>query len=321
VIEVEKDLIALLSAEEDRLFELRNAYDDNVKAQERAELEKEQQRMSDIRVRIERIRAMPFACQGQPAAVIEETLQRVKLLVIDLSYEEFGDAAVITRQQAILQLEQMYEAAMAAEAETERLRLEALETARRKAAVEAEEQRQRDDAAVRDSRMNAITNMHRLPVEAQQYADPAPIAVLLDEVTNWPVTGQAFGDLLILAQLVKSTTMGELQRLLKAAQARDAQKALDEAKTLRADEEAEPETAVSLEQELGLSGSVVTDFRQSNTQATPKSVVPEIAKNWRPSVAAIVNVLATTYNREHGEILTWLQSVNWNDPNVLDAAA
>lgn len=140
VIAEENRLIEIISAEETRLFAVRDAWDAE---QERIRQEKvlaEQQRVERINAAIASIAAIPTNLANAKADVISAAIAELESVsIVEEFYEEFTEKAVYIRSEALQAMNSLYAAAAEREAEAKRI----AEESARLAAERAELDRQR----------------------------------------------------------------------------------------------------------------------------------------------------------------------------------
>lgn len=143
VIEEEKRLIALISPEEARLQEIRDAWDEAREAEKQAKLQAEARRVAAIRELIEEFRMAPGACPGKTSAELLEHAEDLARAPIELDrFAELAGEAEAVRDTAVEQLRLMAKRAFEREQEEERMAAERAELAKLRA-----EQEERDRVA------------------------------------------------------------------------------------------------------------------------------------------------------------------------------
>lgn len=143
VIAEEKRLVAITQAEEIRLQEIRDAWDEAREAEKQAKLHAEAQRVAAIRELIEEIRRMPGACPGKTSAELLEHAEDLARQPITLElFEELSGEAEVVRETAVEQLHLMAKLAFDREQEKARIAEERAELERLRA-----EQEERDRVA------------------------------------------------------------------------------------------------------------------------------------------------------------------------------
>nr|WP_314635535.1 hypothetical protein [uncultured Janthinobacterium sp.] len=139
VIAKEKDLIALITPEENRVFELRDAYDTKVEAEKQAAIAKERERITAIQADIAAIHDTPLELVGKSAADIQASAASVAAIVVDKArFAEFEKDAAKVIAEVSAKLASLHAAAVANEEEAARIAAERAELAQlREAAAEA----------------------------------------------------------------------------------------------------------------------------------------------------------------------------------------
>lgn len=139
VIAKEKDLIALITPEENRVFELRDAYDTKVEAEKQAAIAKERERIAAIQADIAAIHDAPLELVGKSAADIQVAAATVAAIVVDKArFAEFEKDAAKVVAEVSAKLASLHAAALANEEEAARIAAERAELAQlREAAAEA----------------------------------------------------------------------------------------------------------------------------------------------------------------------------------------
>ncbi|MBR8434790.1 hypothetical protein KDW37_28920 [Burkholderia cenocepacia] len=151
VIAEENRLIAITEPEEKRLLGLRDAWDEAREAEKRAKLEAEQRRVAAIREHIDDIRAIAVRAVGRTAAEIEVEITDLVALGIDVQrFAELTGEAEMVRGTTLDKLRELHAAAVAQEAEAERLAAEREALARERAELEARQQREEAERAERE---------------------------------------------------------------------------------------------------------------------------------------------------------------------------
>jgi hypothetical protein len=245
---VEKDrLIALIEPEEKRLLRLRDDWDAKIEAERLAKIEAEQKRIAAIRARIEEIKALPLNCANRPASQIEQAIVGLVALSIDASFQELQTAAEEARQYILTKLRQMFADRQAHEAEQERLRLEREELARqraeqeeasrkereriaaeqaaaaaqRKAELDAEIARQREQRELNQLRLKRIAHINGLVLVAttgRQGRKPGTrecITETLAEVRALLINETEFGDMLEAATAARDAAVQQIEHILQ----------------------------------------------------------------------------------------------------------
>lgn len=188
VIAKEKDLIALITPEENRVFELRDAYDTKVEAEKQAAIAKERERIAAIQADIAAIHDAPLELVGKSAADIQAAAATVAAIVVDKErFSEYEKDASKVVAEVSAKLASLHAAAVANEEEAARITAERAELAqlreaaseaRRIAQVEAERvaaERQAEDdrraALVAEQEAEALRQRETQAAELKKQAD------------------------------------------------------------------------------------------------------------------------------------------------------
>ena len=188
VIAKEKDLIALITPEENRVFELRDAYDTKVEAEKQAAIAKERERIAAIQADIAAIHDAPLELVGKSAADIQAAAATVAAIVVDKErFAEYEKDAAKVVAEVSAKLASLHAAAVANEEEAARIAAERAELAqlreaaseaRRIAQVEAERvaaERQAEDdrraALVAEQEAEALRQRETQAAELKKQAD------------------------------------------------------------------------------------------------------------------------------------------------------
>lgn len=158
VKEVEEPIDAQIKAEESR------------KAEEKAERERiESERLAAIQSDIDAIKNMVIANIGKPSPVLAAAVEVCSDITVTL--ERFGDRAgeaEITKQQVLSQLKQMHEAAIAHEAEQEKLASERAALERLRKEQEQRNAEAQAAAAEEEAKRQALIAKQQEELRAQQ---------------------------------------------------------------------------------------------------------------------------------------------------------
>ncbi|MBB5610378.1 MULTISPECIES: hypothetical protein [unclassified Janthinobacterium] len=138
VITKEKELIALITPEEVRVFELRDTYDAKVEAEKQAAIAKERERIAAIQADISTIHDSPLDLVGKTAAEIQVVIESVAAIVVsEERFAEFERDATKVVAEVSVKLAGLHVAAVASEEEAARIAAERAELAQlREAAAE-----------------------------------------------------------------------------------------------------------------------------------------------------------------------------------------
>ena len=136
VIAEEKRLTAIISDEEDRLFKLRDDYDQQVEAEKQERENREKARVAAITSRITAIKALPMDSANDTAEQLQQTLQELIGFEIGDDFAEFKAEAEAAKAGAVTAMQVLHQAAANREAETARLKAEADRLAAERAELE-----------------------------------------------------------------------------------------------------------------------------------------------------------------------------------------
>jgi len=192
------------------------------KADEKAERERiEREKMAELQRGVAAIRINAVACAGKSAAFIADVRAALEILDISNDFGPLQGEAHAAKTETLATLSDMHAAALAQEAEVERLRIEREELeAQRKAQAE---QAERDRAELAKLRAEA---------EARQAAAKAEMEKQMEEERQRVAAERAEAEKVRLAELVKQQ---EIDRKAAAIRAEDEAKA----KAVRDAEQAE----------------------------------------------------------------------------------
>jgi len=167
VIAKEKELVAVIGFEEDRLQALQDEWDAAIAREKAAKAEAERLRVFGIRQHIDALRAMPLRAVGVGSALIAEVLQMAsEPLTFDA--QEFAADAMAAQSDAVAALTAALDAAKADEIRRESERKEREADAARIAAERAELARLRAEQEKRDAEERAKLAAEREAEEQRQ---------------------------------------------------------------------------------------------------------------------------------------------------------
>lgn len=207
VIAEEKRLIAITQAEEARLQEIRDAWDEAREREKREKAEAEAKRVAKIRDCIEDFRRAPGGCPATSSAMLDEHADDLARAPITLDfYMEFAGEAEAARDVAVAALREMANKARQREAEDARIKAELLELARLRAeqeerdraaaaeraeqerkareALEAEEARLRAERAEEEARLRAERAEAEAKLRAEREAHEAEMRAQREEMAR-----------------------------------------------------------------------------------------------------------------------------------------
>ncbi|AFN39095.1 hypothetical protein G167_gp59 [Burkholderia phage BcepMigl] len=162
VITEEKRLVAINSAEEARLFELRDTYDTKVRQEKEEADRKERERVAAIREKIAAIKNLPVDSAADNAETLAATLDDLRGFEITFEdFAEFQDEARAARDASIASLTTMHAAASARESAEAALAAQREEIERaQQELVRQREELERQQAAL-EERMSGVTDEMR----------------------------------------------------------------------------------------------------------------------------------------------------------------
>lgn len=138
-------------------------------AEKQAAADAEVDRIAKIQARIDEIRGLVTELVGFPPDLISESIEETAAIVIDDSFAEFKAIAMDARDATLSKLSRMRDAAIAQEAEAERVKAERAELKRLRAENEAKERELRDwqELAIEnDARLQQRSEVMNPPVSA-----------------------------------------------------------------------------------------------------------------------------------------------------------
>lgn len=112
VIGEENRLKAIMAAEEERIFALRDAYDKKVADEKAAAERAEAERVAGIRAKIDAFKRLPLESAQDSAEELQATIEDLSGIVIDGSYAEFAEEATLVVAGVMSQLLNMRDAAV-----------------------------------------------------------------------------------------------------------------------------------------------------------------------------------------------------------------
>lgn len=177
VIAEENRLKAIITTEEDRLFKLRDDYDQQVEAEKQERERKERERVDSIKSRIAAIKALPMESANDPSAQLHQTIHDLTDFEIGDDFAEFKEEAGAAKWETIGALQRLWDAATTREAENARLQAEAERLAALCAEEEAKLQEERDKLAAERAELEAMRAelaAQKAAAQPQQVAEPEP---------------------------------------------------------------------------------------------------------------------------------------------------
>lgn len=225
IVEADK-LIALISPEEERLIKLRDEWDAAREAEKRAKAESERQRMLAIQQRIQDIRDMVAEAAGKPAAQIDEVIRTLTAIVVDDSFQEAKPAAEQVHANVLVRLRSLHD--QQARIEQELAEQEAA-AAKRRAELDAEIQRQREQRELQGLRLKRIAHINNLVLVAttgradRKAGTRECITETLAEVRALLITEAEYGDMLDAAIGARDAAVQQIEHILQRFDARVAE--------------------------------------------------------------------------------------------------
>lgn len=169
-IAIEKDLVSLISPEEERLAAMRDEWDTAKEREREAKVAAEVARVEAIQRKISDIRSWPVSAATQDSMLVGQMLAKADAYVIDPAvFEELAQSATDALTVSRAALTHLLAQRQAHEAEAERVRLGMIELAQLKA--EAAERAKADAAAQAIKDAEAKTERARLEADAQAKRD------------------------------------------------------------------------------------------------------------------------------------------------------
>lgn len=193
VIAAEKELVDLVTPEENRVMALRDAYDAKVRAEKEEAERVEAARVENLKVMLGALRGEVLACYNKTAAVIAERMTALRDDAAgdtDERWAEYLPRAKEVRAEVLTQMQAQYDTQLAVEVEAELAR-QAAEAEAKRVAAQAEEnrlaalaiERQRQELAraqaeidAENARRAAAEAAERTRVEAEAQAERERVA-------------------------------------------------------------------------------------------------------------------------------------------------
>lgn len=170
VIAEEKRLVAIIEPEQNRLISLRDEYDEKIEAEKEAKRKAEAERVAAIHGRIEVIKASPFKAINATSGDIKLDIASLEATEIDDSFGEFFGAAKEARGEALEKLREMLTSTEAREAEEQRQREEAARLKAEREELERRQKAEREAEAERNRIEAERIAKERAELEAQRKA-------------------------------------------------------------------------------------------------------------------------------------------------------
>lgn len=270
VIAIEKDLIALLTPEEQRLAKLRDDFDAAKKAAKEAEIQKELLRQKSHRENVAELQNWCLVLTPSSGSeCISEWMLDLESLVVDDSYEEFQEQAEGAKAASMARLTALRDAALAHEEAQRKLESDRAELAK----LKAEETERQRIAAEERAKQEAIVKAER-EAEAKKEAEVRDVEqrrLAAERLKNEREAAERKAELDRLEAEVKAARDAEEARLEAERQANAAEAArlaaerevlAREAEELRKSQEPVPEVLARQESALPAPLQAVPDLKE-----------------------------------------------------------
>jgi hypothetical protein len=303
VIEEQKRLVEITTAEESRLQGLRDVWDEAREAEKRAAREAESKRIADIKLKIEAFMLDAMAAASKSSAEIAEYADSLDKMVISIDeFAEFTGEAQAKQYQTVKWLRERHSDAVAKEEEAKRLDAERAEIARLRA---EQEERERQAAAERaeherkaraereaeEARFRAERATAEAKLRAEREAHEAEMQVQRDEIAR--------------QQAEIAAAKAEQERIERE------RKAAIEAEERRKREEAEAAARAEAER--------IETERRAAVQEQIRREQEQFAANG-PGDVEIVMLLAHQYDVAVGDVMGWMKKFDYDAADAAFAA-
>lgn len=169
IIAEEKRLVGLIAGEEDRLFSVRDVWDEKIEKEKQAKLAAERLRISTIRGAIDEVKNIPSKMVGKSLDEVKHCLHSLKNTTYSPDfYQEFIDEIFSVDKTVIDQLTKMIDDLEIAEAKRIKEQQEREAEAARLQAERAENERIRKELAEQQAIVEAKAAEHRKAIELEQ---------------------------------------------------------------------------------------------------------------------------------------------------------
>lgn len=289
VIAEEKRLVAITEPEENRLISMRDEWDEAREAEKREKLEAEQRRVAAIREHIDDIRAIAVRMVSCASYVIAVEIEDLEALGITTDrFAELTGEAEMVRGTTLDKLRELHAAAIAHEAEQERIAAEREALERERAAL-AEQQRQEAEARAAREREEAVARaeQERIDRERREAEEAARRAQQEREDAERRAAIEAEEQRLAAERAEMARRQAELDR------AEREQREREEAAARAAAAEEERRAREAREQ-------AEADARERERREREDFLVQG------PGLDALVDVIATHYDVEQSTVLYWM---------------
>jgi hypothetical protein len=291
VILEEARLISIIEPEEERVFGLRDAWDQKVAAERQARIDAERQRVDNIKEDIQAIRNMAVTAAGKPIQVISALLELLdEMEVTEERFAEFQPEAGSAVGQAMDALTVMYHEAIAAKTEADRIKAEQEAEAARMQAEREELAKLRAEAAERHAAAQAQLKAEREQQEKELAAQRAELAHLR----------KLEDDQRAFQQQQEREALEQQNADMRLERARLAKQQAEMAEAQRQGEEQEAE-------------------RQRLQAAADQLLADALKRESPPTPGEIVYLVAETYLVPHATAAEWLTTLDFR--GFVDAPA
>lgn len=130
VIKEEDRLIAIISPEEKRLQKLQDVWDADIERIRQEKINVELNRVADLQARVAELRGCQTLSPTSGAELVASHIADLERLTVDQSFQEFQQQAEDAKAAGLARLRSVYSAAVAHEAEQDRIKVEREELAR-----------------------------------------------------------------------------------------------------------------------------------------------------------------------------------------------
>jgi hypothetical protein len=318
VIAIEKELVALIEPEETRLAGLRDEWDSIKERERQARIDAEVKRVADIQERIVELRGCQTLSPSSGSALLLQHLADLEAIPVDDSFEEFRQSAADAKEAALYRLSGIHAAAVAHEAEQERIKAEREELAKLRAeAVErdrlarAAQEKADAEAKVERDRLESIAKAERDAESARQAeANRLERQRIAQEEAAARVIRDAEDKRLADERAAQVAAAREHAEQIARERAENDRRALERAAEL--DRQAEEQRKANAA-EAGRIAAERAAFEAEQAAAIeaskPKPKGRPGTKN--PGREAIVQALAERYSVDAAVVRRWLKEIDW----------
>ena len=283
ILKLGKELDDRAKAITSEILAIESPIDEQIKNEEarkerekQAKIEAELKRVADLQERVAELRGNQMLTPASGSATIAEHMADLERIPVDESFEEFQQQATDAKSAGIARLNDLYAAAVAHEAEQERIKAEREELARLRAEEGKRLAAERERLAEEERK-----------AKAERDAEAAKQAEALRKEREEIAKARAEEE---QRQAEARAKLEEEQRLAREKQAAEEHRLAQE----RADLQRKQEAARRAEEEVE---------RQKREQARLASIK-------KPSDAELIQVLADHYSVPASKVVEWLAAVN-----------